>query len=255
LPLEMIRSGALAEAMRTFANDVDVLVCDAETDEDLRAIAEASMELGRKAIWVGSAGLAHHLPHAAKLGTQAVSKTTLPPLSGPVLFVIASLSRNSIEQVKVLTSSSQTLRLTIPPDVLLAGAESPRWQEYERELVRAIDANRDVVISPGSDPHVEIFQRPLLSAALAQMTAAISGKIGGLVAGGGETARMVLRSWGVTGLRLIGELEKGIPISVMENWSRQLPVVTKAGDFGNPQTLLKCSQFLHNNQVNGVGKL
>jgi hypothetical protein len=46
-------------------------------------------------------------------------------------------------------------------------------------------------------------------------------------------------------LRLIGELEKGVPVSVTENWSRQLPVITKAGDFGKPETLLTCSKFLH----------
>jgi uncharacterized protein YgbK (DUF1537 family) len=46
-------------------------------------------------------------------------------------------------------------------------------------------------------------------------------------------------------LRLLGELEKGIPISIVENWNRQLPVITKAGDFGGADALLKCSQFFH----------
>jgi hypothetical protein len=40
-------------------------------------------------------------------------------------------------------------------------------------------------------------------------------------------------------------LEAGLPFSVTEKWKRQLPVLTKAGDFGNPQTLFNCHQFLH----------
>jgi D-threonate/D-erythronate kinase len=246
--LDVIRSAghALADAMRLSAENADVLVCDAETDTDLQAIAGASMELGRRAIWVGSAGLAYHLPHAAGFSTEAeTAECVLPPLSGPLLFVIGSLSRNSIEQVRVLTSSSQALRLSVPPEVLLAGAESARWQEYEQELESAIMMNRDVVLGPGSEPQVELSERPLLAAALARMTSSISGRIGALIAAGGETARMVLQSWGVTGLRLIGELEKGIPVSTTEAWSRQLPVITKAGDFGASEALLNCWQFLH----------
>jgi len=55
----------------------------------------------------------------------------------------------------------------------------------------------------------------------------------------------VLQTWGVTGLRLVKELEPGLPFSITENWGRRLPVITKAGDFGNPQTLVHCRQFLH----------
>jgi 4-hydroxythreonine-4-phosphate dehydrogenase len=237
--------------MRSSSNQADVLVCDAETDADLHAIAFASMKLERKVIWVGSAGLAYLLPHVAGIGKAArVVQGALPPLSGPLLFVIGSLSRNSIEQVGMLTASSQTLRLSVPTEVLLAGAESVYWQEYERELECAIKMNRDVVLEPETETRVELSKRPLLSAALARMTAPTSGKIGALIAGGGETARAVLQSWNVTGLRLVGELERGIPVSITENWSRQLPVITKAGDFGNAETLLNCSQFLHGTDRN-----
>jgi 4-hydroxythreonine-4-phosphate dehydrogenase len=67
------------------------------------------------------------------------------------------------------------------------------------------------------------------------------------MASGGETARAVFETLGVTRLRLLGELEKGIPVSVTEKWNRPLPVITKAGDFGGTDALLKCSGFLHKN--------
>jgi 4-hydroxythreonine-4-phosphate dehydrogenase len=105
--------------------------------------------------------------------------------------------------------------------------------------------SRDVVLGPEPEPQLDLAQRPLLAAALARMARPVSDEIGALIASGGETARAVLQSAGVTRLRLLGEVEKGIPFSVTENWNRPLPVITKAGDFGSPDALLKCSQFLH----------
>jgi 4-hydroxythreonine-4-phosphate dehydrogenase len=248
LQLDVIRSthDALSYQMKLSANESDVLVCDAETDADLRSIASASMDLERKPIWVGSAGLAYQLPNAAGIAsTMKVEPITLPPHPGPLLFVIGSLSRNSIEQVRILISSSETLALSVPPEVLLAPVESARWQDYAQELRSAIRMNHDVVLSPAHEPRVDVTQRPRLAAALACMVTSASDGIGALIGAGGETARAVLKSWGVNRLHLLGELERGIPVSMTENWSRQLPVITKAGDFGKPDALLKCSQFLH----------
>jgi uncharacterized protein YgbK (DUF1537 family) len=248
LELSAVRSGhrALSQLLNSTAEKADVLVCDAETDADLYEIAAASFESPRKVIWVGSAGLAYQLPRAAGIVSAAKSEPIrLRPNAGPFLFVIGSLSRKSIEQVGALISSSQTIQIAVPPDVLLAGEDSVRWHDFAHQLGSEIRMNRDVVLSPGPEPQLDLSQRPSLAAALARMATLVRNEIGALIASGGETARAVLQSWGVARLCLLGEIERGIPISVTENWSRQLPVVTKAGDFGGPDALLKCSQFLH----------
>jgi 4-hydroxythreonine-4-phosphate dehydrogenase len=69
--------------------------------------------------------------------------------------------------------------------------------------------------------------------------------VGSLVASGGETARAILDRWGVTSLRMLGELEPGLPFAVTEDHKRALPVVTKAGGFGSSQTLVRCLQHLN----------
>jgi uncharacterized protein YgbK (DUF1537 family) len=96
----------------------------------------------------------------------------------------------------------------------------------------------------GTEDKLKIDAGRLLSSALAQMIVPHYNKVGALVITGGETARLVLQTWGVTGLRLVKELEPGLPFSITENWTRRLPVITKAGDFGNSQTLVHCRQFL-----------
>ena len=248
LGIEIVRAGrsTLKEQMSTAAGRVDVLVCDAETDDDLFAIDAASAELDSRPLWVGSAGLAYQLPRAAGLAKNvAAAPISLPAISGSLLFVIGSLSRNSLEQVRILSSMSGTRAICVPPEVLLAGDGDAEWLNYARELEQAIKSRQDVVLSPQTEPRVDLSQRPLMAAALARLAGRVSGGVGALVASGGETARAVFELLGVTQLRLLGELEKGIPVSMTENWNRQLPVITKAGDFGGADALLKCRQFLH----------
>jgi uncharacterized protein YgbK (DUF1537 family) len=248
LDLVAIRSSqdTLAEQMKSIARENDVLVCDAETDDDLLAVATASMRLACRPLWVGSAGLAYQLPRAAGVARNvAAAPITIPRIGGPLLFVIGSLSRNSLEQVRVLASLSDTVIIRVSPEVLLAGEQHSEWHAHARELEYAIRNNRDVVLSPSPEPRIHLAQRPALTAALARMAKSVSSEIGALIASGGETARAAFDSLGITRLRLLGELEKGIPVSIAESWIRPLPVVTKAGDFGGANALLKCSQFLH----------
>src|SRR5439155_5812416 len=62
---------------------------------------------------------------------------------------------------------------------------------------------------------------------------------GAVVLAGGATARKVCERLGAAGVRLSGELSPGVPIGRLVGgvWDQVL-VVTKAGGFGSPNTLL-----------------
>ena len=66
IALERVRSepAMLERAMLSAARRAEVVICDAETEADLAAIASASMVLRRGAVWVGSSGLARQLAGA-----------------------------------------------------------------------------------------------------------------------------------------------------------------------------------------------
>lgn len=245
LSLETIRSsnGNLHKEMIRLAEGLDVLVCDAETDRDLQAIANATVALGHNTVWAGSAGLAYHLPKAIALTSTTFAASAEELASGPTLFVVGSSAAVSREQVKTLTASPELVTITIPPSDLLSGLEKRR--EHEQLLAETFARKCDIVVMLGTEDKLKIDAGRLLSSALAQMIVPHYNKVGALVVTGGETARLVLQTWGVTGLRLVKELEPGLPFSITENWGRRLPVITKAGDFGNPQTLVHCRQFLH----------
>ena len=60
---------------------------------------------------------------------------------------------------------------------------------------------------------------------------------------GGETARAILIRAGVSGLRMAGELEPGVPIG-LSTGDIAIPVITKAGAFGDRMTLVRCHAAL-----------
>jgi len=246
LTLDAIRSkdGSLPKEMSRLAEDVDVLVCDAETDHDLYAISLATAALGQGTVWAGSAGLAYHLPKAVDLSAKAPANGSQPFAPGPTLFVIGSASAISCEQTKVLSSSAEVVAIAIPPPDLLTGAQSTKMRKHKLQLTEALNAGRDVLITLDRENEFKLSDGRLLSSALAQLVASVADRIGAFVTTGGETARCVLQTWGVVGLRLIKELEPGLPFSITENWCKRLPVITKAGDFGNSRTLLHCREFL-----------
>ncbi len=67
--LEVVRSGPelLGRTLKHLGRNTDTVVCDAETDDDLRAVAIASLGLHPAVMWAGSAGLAHQLLSVAGL--------------------------------------------------------------------------------------------------------------------------------------------------------------------------------------------
>ncbi|HEV2324103.1 MAG TPA: four-carbon acid sugar kinase family protein [Terracidiphilus sp.] len=241
--LSAIRGNNLRETMTELAREADVLACDAESEEDLRAIADASMALGRGTIWVGSAGLAYHLPRAAGQDREP-SAPQLPVASGPILFVAGSASIVSGRQALLLESWPDVISVRIAPGVLRAGEDLPEWRAHRAALERAFSAGVDVLVTVGADEPIEFAQEPLLAGALGEMVRPFSNAVGALVVTGGETARAVFRAWGITRLQILGEVEPGLPYSIAAGWRRSLPVLTKAGGFGKPETLLHCREFL-----------
>jgi D-threonate/D-erythronate kinase len=248
LNLALVRSSrsAFIDAVVQAAETGDVLVCDAESDSDLLAIAEAATALGNRAVWVGSAGLLHQLPKARGLGVSAKDTAPhFPEPAGSILFVIGSTSEAAKQQVVTLLSSSDIHGIVVPPEVLLAGSEGPDWSAFTSELSEAVEQKEDVILLCGTEPAVDAADRPRLHLALAEMTAVLHGRVGALVVSGEEIARRVLDRWGITALQLHGELERGVPVSTTV-MAKTLPltVVTKGGDLGKPHTLLHCRERL-----------
>jgi len=201
--------------------------------------------LGSETIWAGSAGLAYHLPQAAGLSNALASSIPERFATGPALIVIGSMSSVSRRQVAALTKAQNIEIVSIPVHILLAGPTSEPWAELSARIGETLQQGGNIAVVLESTGQLDHTKGKLLSSALAAMVSPFRDIVGSLVASGGETARAILERWGVASLRLIGELEPGLPIAVAEDQQRSLRVVTKAGAFGNSQTLVRCLRYLH----------
>ena len=251
--LEHVRAHGLQALVGRLAADreVDVLSCDAESDDDLACIAAAGFELGPSLVWAGSAGLAaglaRLLPRADPMASRPAA-VPFGPVQGPVLFVVGSLSAVSARQVAALSALPGVEPLVVAPEVLRQGNGSAAWRRAEDALDRALGSGRDVVVSLAPEPDADPREGLELCHALARLAAPHAGRISALVSAGGETARAVLLAFGATGLRLHGQIEAGVPLALTEG-GQAMPVVTKAGAFGRDDTLLRCRAVLHDGRL------
>jgi uncharacterized protein YgbK (DUF1537 family) len=79
--------------------------------------------------------------------------------------------------------------------------------------------------------------------ALAAAIRPVVDSIRALILTGGETACALLGQLGVDGIRLLEEVETGVPLGVTTG-AVTLAVITKAGAFGGPDTLVNCLRRL-----------
>jgi uncharacterized protein YgbK (DUF1537 family) len=236
--LEVIRAGChlvLARMKDAERRGIAAVVCDGITDADLAIVAGASLQLG-EAVWVGSAGLA-----SALAATMAVEKAPRPQVrvAGPVLIVVGSLAEASRRQARALTESQMITPVTVRPETLLAGAKAPGWQVAAKILLDGLEAGEDMLLQIESSKIPDIARGAELAAKLAEMVEPASASIGAIVVTGGETARAVLLRLGLQGIRLIDEVEPGVSLGLSLGALR-IPVITKAGAFGDSATLCRC---------------
>jgi 4-hydroxythreonine-4-phosphate dehydrogenase len=230
---------AMAEAARTH----DVLVCDAESDDDLAAIARAGRRLGAPLLWAGSGGLARHLPAAYALRPVAAQSIEVPPVAGPLLFIIGSRSSVSHAQAAQLVAYGTVTAHTVPATAL-DNCQSVSWNEQRRHLYGAFEAGGDVLVRLGDE--ATSLDGSQLSAALAKLLVPFVARCGGIFLTGGETAHVLLKAIGATGLRLIREVEPGVTLSTVQGGIFDgRPVVIKAGAFGSSDTMRHCQAVLH----------
>jgi uncharacterized protein YgbK (DUF1537 family) len=237
-------AAALASAFSALsARGVHVAVCDAEQEEDLRRIANAGAKLRQPVIWVGSGGLARHLPAALGLRPRQGAETRPRLSSGPVLTLVGSRSTVAREQARLLGTEEGVTTFVLGTDVLLGGAGRELWHKAAADVRRALGAGQDVVLVTALGASVDLEIGPALAEGLGNFASECAGRIGGLVATGGDIARSVLGALGAGGLHLLGEVEPGVPMGIADA-KRPLPVVTKAGAFGTAPTLSRCRAAL-----------
>ena len=232
--------GRMEDAQR---RGVAAVVCDGATEADLAIVATASLQLG-EVVWVGSAGLAAALAAAMPLTTRSLHPKPAA-LSRPILTVVGSLAESSRRQAQMLAQSGQVTCVVVTPEILLAGPRAPGYQAATKALSDGFAVGADMLLVIGLSENPHLARGAELAASLAGLVAGVAPEVGALVVTGGQIARSVLSRLGVHGIRLVDEVEPGVPLG-MTLGALAIPVVTKAGAFGDADTLRRCLVRLKN---------
>lgn len=224
------------DLVRRVLEESECVVVDAERDRDLEALVRAVPD-SSAVLWTGSAGLALALggvypgPH----GEEAIAA------SGPtskVLVVIGSLSGVAREQLRQLVEEHG--EVAVPVYAGKTGA----LEEAAGRAREALSGGRCAILHSPAE-RGDSGTGGSFVASLAETVEALSrdAAFDALVLTGGSTAVGVARRLGATGIRLEGEVEVGVPVGTLIG-PRTYRVVTKAGGFGGPDTLVGAVEAL-----------
>jgi len=240
LGLEVVRQGAAGIASMLGGVDAGLVIADAETDRDLESIARGAIRANVRVL-AGSAGLARQV---ALLGA-----TSPPPAAGanrgngPALVVAASRHPSTAGQVDALREAGVPV---VRPSQEAIDGIMPAVDAAVSDVADHLARQRPVVLttiglaaSRQGSAHVVRH--------LAEIVAALAdrGLVGGLVLTGGDVAAGVLDRLEVHAIALGGEVRPAMPWGTLR--SRRvpgIPVVTKAGSFGEIGALMSCLEFL-----------
>ncbi len=257
IPLEVVSQGAGAIEVRlqsALRRGTAAVVCDASSEAHLAALAAASFAMAEDVIWVGSAGLAASLAALEAPGEEFSSPQagiTWPAGAAKnILVVVGSLAEASRLQTKTIIEAGPVERVPISPATLFAGPCAPAWQAGAQRLAELLAAGKDVLLELEQEAHPDLSRGAAMADRLAEFAAnAVSFPqqsrlpFGALVATGGDTLYALLSRFDVHGIRLLEEVEPGVPLGITLG-AITIPLVSKAGAFGDAHTLRRSLERL-----------
>ncbi|MFJ4277023.1 four-carbon acid sugar kinase family protein [Streptomyces massasporeus] len=230
----------------------DLIVCSAAEDADLDRLV-AAVPRPDDVLWVGSPGL------AAALARRCARVTDRATAS------VEDRAANSA--TNVATNSAASLLAPPPPirrPLIVVGSTNPATRRQLAELHTWADV-QGVTVSVDPAPAVETLRgltapvltlrtpderhTPQTAQALARSQATVvqalaeDRTVDALVITGGETATTVLQPLGATGIDLLDEPEPGVVRGSLVG-RLPLPVVIKAGGFGDDALLLRLCHLI-----------
>jgi uncharacterized protein YgbK (DUF1537 family) len=246
--LENSNHRLIAEIERQLQSGVRHIVFDATKRDHLDRIARSIFKIERKILPVGSAGLAGSIAKllTSKPASDEPTKVVAP--EGFNLLVCGTTSAVTVEQIEKLLLSYSYEVIHLNPGMLAnlnrngefsETVSSARIRLMQKNVILTIKSqqnspstHRPTNFRPAADSIVRglgLFVAEVVSAA----------QPANLFLTGGDTADAVLAANEADGIRILGEVVAGVVQGVIiGGLLDSLPVVTKAGAFGQKDTLV-----------------
>jgi uncharacterized protein YgbK (DUF1537 family) len=258
LPLAQVRAGtaavhaALAAAFARPAKDPargSILICDAETDDDLDCLVGAARALGAPNFFIGTAGLANALARGLPPGES--QPLAMAPSRHGALIVVGSLASVARGAARALAATAGVRHVPFTAETLMSEDARSRTR-MALDIRASLERGTDVLVEMPLEEVPDLSIGPALVRTLANCLAPALSRMSGLIATGGETAAAMLRQANVGQIRLVDELEAGVSLGLMAR-DNAVPVITKPGAFGDVHSLIRALDRLRS--IRQTGKL
>ncbi|MGK3142986.1 D-threonate kinase [Pantoea sp. C2G6] len=246
IDLTTLRSDAL-DAVLAAARGV--VVVDAENDADLARLVAAAARLPEKPLLVGAAGLSDALGAFLSVRPRR-----------PVLAVVGSMSGSAQQQIDTLMHQRAVTLVDIDITQLFQQPAWPDREQWIEQCAAALRAGRHTLIRTcqhAAQRH-EIdrlcqqsgLTRQQLGEGICRLLGEITQSLcrarlpHALYLSGGDVAIAVAQALGASGFSIQGLVAGCVPHGVLLNSEFTLPVMTKAGGFGDKNTLVAAIDFI-----------
>ena len=232
--LDRIRNGFSLDETRIYT-------FDAESNNDLLQIIETAKRTGKRILWVGTAAMADNI-------MRSLEETA------PAFCVCGSISEVSNRQIHEAERQGMRLVQVRIPELLAGKADSACYVEmcsvslaegrdtillssasYDRsEIMRSVEVGTEKGLRL---PEIGNFTQNVLGEIAMEVLKRV--KVSGVFLTGGDTSIGFLQKAEADGSRILEEIAVGIPkMEIIGGVFDGLPVVTKAGAFGNDDAIV-----------------
>ena len=240
LSLATVRAGVEALAGAIVDAPTSVVTVDACEHSDLALISQTIVL--SDSMPCGALGLARAWARCYSGNRHDLPRLPSDQRGGPVLVVAGSRHPRTHTQVQQLlhTSNASVIEVSVP-------MHPQHQQAVIEEAIASLSAGKTTVIRAAILNLADASAQRILVQILSDLTRRLCEAVppAMLVLTGGETASAISRQLDATGVRILGEVEVGLP------WGRIIGglaggslIVTKAGGFGGDNAFVKTVQLL-----------
>lgn len=232
-------------------NNISYITVDSIQGSDLEELAELIFKTRYSTIWVGSAGLMNYLPKVYGLNQKSMD-LSIKPAEKPVLLVVGSVSSIGRVQLEHLLKLKDVIGLEMTSSEVLIDNEFKEKEinRLKNEAKKAFNEKKNIALFSSNNVKeiqaigAKIGKNPIeLSNIIADNLGELAVElinaldINHLFLTGGDTAYQVLDKLDVKELRLMDEVEPGIPIGYTKT-NKEIYAITKAGNFGSELAMI-----------------
>jgi len=252
LSLSKVRSGDESvnhEIQRLIQEGAKIIVADCETREDLAKIAKASADCNM--LPCGSAGLALHVAELLNVGSRS-------------RLLVVSGSTNKVTLGQIALAEDEPNIVVLDPDfnkifktreeleaaiMELVNRTGEAFVKGKDVIIRAVHSENSVLEIQETGKSLGLKREQVAEKILSVLSGAVkriakSHRLAGLTLIGGDAAVKIMDALGASGVRIDAEILPGVPIGIVIGGPHDgLRVVTKAGGFGDINTVVNIIRF------------